>query len=166
MPAASSSKPPAARRVSWRAFLSELLERLRSQWRLKAILAVTIGLLFCGPYFLVGHFPLFPVHDLPLTWADRAAGFHPNAWVALYQSEYIAVNVIPWLAVTRRELSQYARGFAAVSLVSFTVFVLFPVRSPRPPAADGTGLYRLVLRYDVPLNAMPSLHAGLVVYTM
>lgn len=161
MPAGSSSS-----RVSWRAWLAEVPARFRSQWRLKALLAAVMTLLFCGPYFLVGQFPLLPVHDLPLTWVDRAVGFYPNAWVAAYQSEYVAVNLIPWLAVTRRQLAHYAKGFAVVAVVSFLVFILFPVRSPRPPAPDATGMYWLVLQYDVPLNALPSLHAGLVVYTM
>jgi membrane-associated phospholipid phosphatase len=139
---------------------------VRSQWRLKAILAAAMTVLFCGPYFLAGHYPLFPVRDLPLTWADRAVGFHPYAWVWVYQSEYLVVNLIPWLALTRCQLTHYARGFAVVALVSFVVFVFFPVRSPRPPMSDQTGMYRLVLQYDVPLNALPSLHAGLVVYTL
>src|SRR4051794_20183328 len=161
MPGGSSSSRP-----SWRVWLAPLPSRVRSEWRLKVVLAAAMTALFCGPYFLLGHFPLFPVHDLPLTWMDRSIGFHPYAWVGVYQSEYLAVNLIPWLAVTRRQLSHYAKGFAIVALVSFAVFIVFPVRSPRPPAPDATGMYGLVLRYDVPLNALPSLHAALVVYTM
>jgi membrane-associated phospholipid phosphatase len=165
MPAGSSSSGQAAGR-SWRAWLGGLPGRLRCHWRLKALLALALSLLFCGPYFLIGHFPVFPVRVLPLTWVDRAAGFHPYEWVWVYQSVYVPVNVIPWLARRREELARYARGFAVLSAVSFVVFFFYPVRAPKPPVADATGMYWLLLQYDAPQNAFPSLHAGLLVFTL
>ena len=140
--------------------------RLRACWRLKAALAATVCFTFCVPYFLIGNFPVLPVHELPLTRLDRAIGFHPHGWVWVYQSEYILVNAIPWLARRREELVRYVRGFAAISLVSFVVFLLFPIRGPKPPVENPTGMYWLLLLYDVPTNSLPSLHAGLVVFTL
>ena len=61
---------------------------------------------------------------------------------------------------------RYVRGFAIVSVASFAVFFVYPVASPHgitPPASE---MHRLLLAYDAPLNALPSLHAGLLVYTL
>ncbi|MDB5292932.1 MAG: hypothetical protein JWL69_4173 [Phycisphaerales bacterium] len=158
-----SSTPTSDRpRRGWTA----ILERAAAQWRLKATLSVTLGILFCVPYFLIGNFPLLPVHELPLTWPDRAIGFHPYFWVWVYQSLYVPVNLIPWLATERADLLRYARGFVLLSLISFAVFIFFPIRAPKPLVAHPTGMYGLLLRYDVPLNSLPSLHAGLLVYTL
>jgi hypothetical protein len=140
--------------------------RLRACWRLKAALAVLVCFTFCVPYFLIGNFPILPVRQLPLTRLDRAIGFHPYAWVWIYQSEYLIVNAIPWLARRREELIRYVRGFAALSLVSFIVFLLFPIRAPRPPVDNPKGMYWLLQLYDVPTNCLPSLHAGMVVFTL
>jgi hypothetical protein len=140
--------------------------RLCACWRLKAALAVIVCFTFCVPYFLIGTFPLLPVHELPLTRLDRAIGFHPYAWVWVYQSEYLIVNGVPWLARRRDELIRYVRGFATLALVSFAVFLVFPVRAPKPPVENPTGMYWLLQLYDVPTNSLPSLHAGLVVFTL
>ena len=145
---------------------SLLVARLRSCWRLKALLAAALCTFFCVPYFLVGNFPILPVHELALSPIDRAIGFHPAVWVWIYQSEYLLVNFVPWLAEERAELMRYARGFAILSVVSFAVFVIYPIRAPKPQVADAGGMYWLLQLYDVPLNSFPSLHAALVIYTV
>jgi len=114
----------------------------------------------------VGNFPVMPVRVLPLTRIDRAIGFHPYQWVWVYQSEYLLVNAIPWLATRREELLRYTRGFALLSLTSFVVFFLFPIASPKPVVSQPTGMYWLLQCYDVPYNSLPSLHAGMIVYTL
>jgi hypothetical protein len=140
--------------------------RIFACWRLKVALTAIVGFTFCVPYFLIGNFPLLPVRELSLTALDRAIGFHPYPWVWIYQSEYIIVNAIPWLARRRGELIRYVRGFAMLSLISFLVFLLFPIRAPKPAVENATGMYWLLQQYDVPYNSLPSLHAGLVVYTL
>jgi membrane-associated phospholipid phosphatase len=146
--------------------LPQLRHRILACWKLKAILAATVGFTFCVAYLLIGNFPLFPVRELPLTRLDRAIGFHPDVWVWIYQSEYLIVNVIPWFAERRDQLLRYLRGFALLSLISFTVFVLFPIRAPKPHVADLQGMYWLLQLYDVPNNSLPSLHAGMIVFTL
>ncbi len=143
-----------------------MTRRLLACWRLKLALAVALSLLLCGPYFWIGHHPLRPVRTLPLSWVDRAIGFHPGGWTWVYQSDYLAVDLIPLLATTRRQLRRYAAGFAAVAAVSFGVFVLWPIRGPQPGVIDPVGLYGLLQRYDVWLNSCPSLHVSLLVYTL
>src|SRR6266480_3376863 len=109
MPVASSSSDLACR-VSWQGFVSTLLVRIRAQWRFKALLAVAVSMMFCVPYFLIGHHPLMTVHTLPLSWLDRAIGFHPQEWVWIYQSVYLPINVIPWLSEQREHLRRYVTG--------------------------------------------------------
>jgi membrane-associated phospholipid phosphatase len=161
MPAGSSNSPAGVASV-----LALVRRRVPACWRLKALLAVTVAFTFCVPYFLVGNFPVMAVRTLPLTRIDQAIGFHPYQWVWIYQSEYLLVNAIPWLATRRDELLRYTRGFALLALSSFVVFFLFPIASPRPVVTNPTGMYWLLLSYDVPYNALPSLHAGMVVYTL
>jgi hypothetical protein len=165
MPGGSSSSAPASR-LTWRAWLAELPDRIGAHWRIKALLAATITFLFCVPYFLLGHYPVMPVHELPLGYLDRVIGFHPTGWVWVYQSVYVPVNVIPWLARRREELERYGKGFAIISLVSFTVFFLLPIPAPKPTGVDVGGMYWLLQLYDADYNSLPSLHASLLVYTL
>src|SRR5688572_20649186 len=165
MPGGSSSNA-ADDAPTWRRFLRRVPGRVAAHWRLKAVLTATLGVLFTSAYLLIGHFPIAPVRHLPLTWIDRAIAFHPYEWVWIYQSLYIPINVIPWLAERREELWRYVRGFALLSLVSFAIFIAWPIRMPRPHVEDPRGMYWLLLQYDAPHNSLPSLHAGLLIYTL
>jgi len=164
MRGASFSSSPG--RGSWREFLATLPVRIRAQWRLKVLLSVAVSVLFCVPYMLIGHHPLMPAHTLPLNWLDRAIGFHPLEWVWIYQSVYVPINVIPWLSERREDLRRYVIGFVTLSLISFTVFILYPIRGPKPQIPTPAGMYWLLLQYDAPFNSLPSLHAGLLIYTL
>ncbi|HET6247277.1 MAG TPA: phosphatase PAP2 family protein [Tepidisphaeraceae bacterium] len=163
MPDGSSNSPPAP---SCKSFARRLWRRIFALWKFKALLTLAITTLFCIPYFLLGNFPIFPVHDLPSTWIDRKIGFHPYAWVWIYQSLYPLLNALPWLADRRADLLRYAKGFALLSIVCFTVYAVFPTRSPKPMVEHARGMYAVLRWYDTPLNALPSLHAGLCVYTL
>lgn len=165
MPGGSSSSSRAATSARL-PLLREFRRRITTLWQLKAWLLALITIMFSVPYFVLGNHPVRAVHDLPMTWIDRAIGFHPKVWVWVYQSFYLPVNLVPWLAERREDLRRYVKGFAIVSLVSFLVFIVYPVRSPRGTIAHANGMHRLLLSYDPPLNALPSLHAGLMVYTL
>src|SRR5213075_2306847 len=165
MPGASFSSD-LGRRVSWREFAATLPARIRAQWRFKVLLSIAISVLFCVPYLLLGHHPLLPVHTLPLTGLDRAIGFHPYAWVWIYQSIYLLFDAIPWLSETRDDLRRYVKGFVMLSLISFFVFIFYPIPGPKPHTANPSGMYWLLLQYDAPFNSLPSLHAGFLIYTL
>jgi membrane-associated phospholipid phosphatase len=165
MPGASSSSDSAGR-MSWREFVSTLPARIRAHWQFKVVLSAALSVLFCVPYLLIGHHPLLPVHTLPLTWVDRAIGFHPLEWVWIYQSNYLLFNLVPWLTEQREHLRRYVIGFAILSLFSFVVYILYPIRAPKPEVPNPTGMYWLLLQYDAPLNSLPSLHAGFLIYTL
>lgn len=138
MPAGSFNRP------SWRSFARSAALRLRLHWRLKAGLQIAAGVLFCSAYFLIGFHPLMPEHRLPLTALDRAIGFHPYTWIWVYQSLYIPINLIPWLADRREDLRRYAIGLVLLSAVSFAIFILYPIRASPPDA----GCTRHVLAAD------------------
>ncbi len=120
---------------------------------------------FCVPYVFLAHHVFFPVRTLPLLAPDRWAGFNVR-WVWVYQSIYLLTATLPWLATRREQLQKYLGGFALLTAISFAIYVFFPVIVPRPTVAEANGVYGLLLSYDGPYNAMPSLHAGFLYYTL
>ena len=151
---------------SWAVFLRQLPARVLAHWRLKAVLAALIGASYTALYLLIGHNPIAPVRQLPLTWLDRVIGFYPYEWVWIYQSLYLPVNLIPWIADRRADLRRVVAGFGLISVVSVAIFLAWPIQAPKPPVDDATGMYWLLLQYDAPNNSFPSLHAGMLVYAL
>ncbi len=142
------------------------LSRAGRLWREKAALTFGLAAFFCAGYFGLQQADLFPPYPIPLTGPDRWIGFRPE-WTGVYQSIYLLLPVTPWLAATPAELRVYARGFLLLSVVSFAVFSLFPVEAPRPVEhAPGHALFNLLTAYEGRLNAFPSLHAGLIAYSI
>lgn len=155
MPGESSVEPARA-----------VLRRIRKLWALKLGLTVVVSVCFWGPYYFLSRHALFPVHALPMTWLDGWAGFRPDPWAWIYESIFLLTGVAPWLIVSRMKLRRYVVGLALLSGVSFIVFALFPVASPRPANLETSGFLIFVTRLDGPLNAFPSLHAGCLIYNL
>jgi membrane-associated phospholipid phosphatase len=132
---------------------------------MKAALSAGLTLFFCVPYFALQHLPLAPARTLPLSAVDRAVDFDPR-WVWAYQSVYLLLAVVPWMATTRPELRHYASGFVRLSAAGFAFFLLLPVRGPRPDVDAADLMFRVLRWYDKPLNCFPSLHVGLAAYTV
>jgi len=120
---------------------------------------------FCVPYFALQHFTLFPVRTLPLTAIDRAIAFDPG-WAWIYQSGYLLIFGVPWLLGSAADLGRYARGFVLISCIGFICFLLLPIAGPRPDVVPSTGMFGWLASYDLPTNELPSLHVGLLTYTM
>jgi hypothetical protein len=133
--------------------------------RLKLRLYLALSAAFCVCYFTLQRFPLLPTRALPLTALDRAIGFHPGA-IYVYQSVYLLIPLFPFLATTRRQLTQYTRGFVWLCGVSFLIFLLVPVVCPRPDEATSVAMFQLMTSYDGKINTIPSLHVGLSVYSV
>jgi membrane-associated phospholipid phosphatase len=144
---------------------SDWMDRLVSQWRLKVTLALILTPAFCVPYFLLMYFPLRAFQPVPELAMDRLIRFDPR-WVWIYQSLYLPINGLPWLATQREQLRRYALGFLALCAISFLIYAIYPTIGPRPQMSNPSGMYRLLLLYDQPGNAFPSLHAGLLIYTL
>jgi hypothetical protein len=142
-----------------------VLARVKVLWRTKLLLLVAVTAAFSVAYQWLAHNPVFAPRDLPLTAVDRWAGFEPR-WVWVYQSLYLLTGTAPLLARSREEIHAYLRGFGLICAVSFAVFVFVPTRGPRPEVGHATGMYGLLLLYDGPFNAFPSLHAALICYSL
>lgn len=138
--------------------------RTLAELQLKLALSLALTAFFCVPYFVLQATPLFPVRTLSPTWIDRAVAFSPG-WVWVYQSVYLLLAVVPWLATSRDVLFRYARGFVWVASFAFACFLLVPVAGPRPAEIPTSGMFALLVSYDGPLNSFPSLHCGLAAYT-
>jgi membrane-associated phospholipid phosphatase len=140
--------------------------RIKSLWPLKLVATVVVSVIFWSFYLFLSRHPLFPVHMLPMTWLDDWAGFRPSPWAWIYESIFLLTGIAPWLVVSREELRHYLTGFALLSMMSFVVFAIFPVASPRPTDLQANTFLIFITRVDGPLNAFPSLHAGCLVYTL
>lgn len=155
MPAVSSADS----QLSW-------LVRVAALWREKLFLTIALNVLFWSVYFFLSRHALFQPHPLPMTRLDDWAGFRPYPWVWLYESNFLLVPAIPWLIVSREELRRCVLGFILLAFVSFAIFVIFPVASPRPADLGTNRFMLLIAQADGPFNAFPSLHASTLIYTL
>ena len=142
-----------------------IADSLRAEGRLKAWLTLALSLGVCVPYFGIQHLSLFPSRPLAATRLDDLVPFQPE-WTWVYQSLYLFIPVLPFLARRKETLIRYAKGLLALSGACFVIFLLFPVAGPRPHAVPGNALYSLLVSYDAKTNAFPSLHAGLMAYSL
>ena len=132
-----------------------------------AKIAVWLGLAagICIPYFTLQQLDLGPPHSVPITPVDRWVALEPR-FLWAYLSLGALVPLAPLLASDRRALHRYALGLALLCLPCFVVFALYPVAGPRPPTTPDHPLFRWLVSVDRPTNSMPSLHAGLTVYSL
>jgi hypothetical protein len=139
--------------------------RLRRETPAK--LAVSLGLAagICIPYFTLQRVALFPARVPPETALDLWIAFDPR-WVFAYLSIALLVALAPLLATQRDELRRYARGLAWLCVPCFVAFLLVPVLGPRPQEIPAHGAYAWLVGVDRPTNSLPSLHAGLAVYSL
>lgn len=142
-----------------------LASRFRACLELKLGLYLFLTIVFCLPYFTIQRVVWLHPHTFSLGYIDQAIGFHPNAIYA-YQSAYLLIPMFPFLATRREELFRFMRGFLGLCAVCFITFLVFPVLGPRPEHAQGNWMTQVVFSYDKNLNAFPSLHAGLAVYSV
>ena len=135
--------------------------------RQKLVAAMLCNFLFWSAYLLLSRDAVSSIHHFQLTSLDGWAGYRPGVWGYVYESNFLLVGLCGWLVCSREELWRYVYGFALLSLASFTVFLLFPVASPRPAQSLDTSRFLLfITRVDGPLNAFPSLHASSLVYAL
>jgi membrane-associated phospholipid phosphatase len=140
--------------------------RMRVLWIPK--MAGTVGGMtaFFVVYFWLLNHSRSPVTTVPRIFVDRLVGFSPSA-VALYVSLWVYVPLAPALLTTGRELRAYLAAAAAMSLVGFGIFVLWPTTIPKPefdPALYPSMAYLKTV--DASGNAFPSLHVAFAVFTV
>lgn len=140
-------------------------EKLFSNLALKCLLSVGLTAAFCAFYVFLQRWNLFPVTEMSLTRWDRFLPFVPGA-VYFYASLVFLNPVGPWLAKSKADLFRYARGLMLISAVGFGFFFFFPTAMPRPETGgDVNAFYAFLVKWDTPLNAFPSLHAALAVFS-
>lgn len=142
-----------------------LRARLRAHLGPKICVLLGLSLGICIPYFGLQQIERSALHSVPLTAIDRAIPFEP-AWTWAYISLALLVPLAPLLSTTTVQLARYAGGLALLCLPCFVIFFLFPVEGPRPALLPDDALYRWIVGVDRPSNSMPSLHAGLTVYSL
>jgi membrane-associated phospholipid phosphatase len=142
------------------------LTRVTALWREKLFLTVALNVVFWSTYFFLSRHALFKAHTLPTTWLDDWGGFRPYPWVWIYESNFLLVPAIPWLIVSREELRRCVAGFILLASVSFAIFVVFPVASPRPSDLGTNPFMLFIAHADGLFNAFPSLHASTLIYTI
>src|SRR5690349_1992113 len=131
--------------------------------RFKLLLAISLLIYFCVFYFTLQRIVLFVPHQFAPSRLDDAIPFDPR-WTLVYQSIYLLLP-LPLLA-SIEDLHRYTRGFLMMTILSFAIFLVFPVEGPRPDVMVNNRAYDLLVTYDRNLNAFPSLHAALAVYTL
>lgn len=142
-----------------------MLARLQVYWRLKLLLTVVLSLFFWTGYSFLGRHACFPLRKPPLIWIDTAIPFQPEPWGWVYLSQFLFTGTLPWFITGKEGLRRYVIGMVFMSVISFLIFLFFPVAAPRPAQFIATGSMAWVIGYDGILNAFPSLHAGFLVYT-
>ena len=135
-----------------------------AHWREKTAWSVAVTTLFCVPYFVLQQLGAAHARTLPSTAIDDAIAFDP-AWAWVYQSGYLLMAAVPWLIDRRDDLHRYVVDFLCVSAIGFAIFLVLPIAGPRPAIVPAGGMYGLLVSYDGPTNAFPSLHVALLTLT-
>ena len=143
---------------------SSVRARLRAHLGLKLTFAFGLSLWAYGPYFWLQRNPFFPVTVMKESALDVWLGFSPSA-IWIYLSLFLLMPVAPMQMENTNQLWRYARGVGAMSVVADFIFFFWPTavaRVANPPAGDA---YRLLVTWVTPLNAFPSLHAAMAVFS-
>jgi hypothetical protein len=144
----------------------DLISRVLACWRGKVLMFILLVPLFNAFYFLPQWVGWRVPGRLPMTVVDRVVPFDP-AWVYAYASMYVMLIIPPLLATRAEQLWRYTLGATIMFLGAAVIFIAWPVEYPRPALAGvAPSLYRFVVSVDRPINSIPSLHAGLVAYTL
>ena len=131
-----------------------LRERLLRHWRWKVTMLAGSMVLLLGVYLLLQRIRLFDPRTLPLTRVDQWADFSP-AWIWVYVLQYVQVPIAPLLATSRDEIRRFLVGFIGVAMVSFIVFLLYPVEGPWPSPGQrdaANWIYHLLITIDRPIR--------------
>jgi membrane-associated phospholipid phosphatase len=130
----------------------------------KVVLAIVLTLWLAVPYFTLQRYVVFPVTAMPPSALDRLIPFaEVAAWP--YLSLFLALPIPPLLFSNTHDLRRYGGGMALIGLISDFCFFFGPTSTSRPVTETLQAAYSLVLATDAPLNACPSLHASLAVFT-
>ncbi len=138
----------------------------RRPWKRAALWLAGLGTLFFSSYNAANWLASQRAHVPSLVFAWESSIPYWPWTIVPYWSIDLFYCVSLFICATRRELDTHARRLLAVQLISFTLFVLAPLRCTftRP---ETTGLFGAMLDalllFDKPFNQAPALHISLLV---
>ncbi|CAN5618355.1 hypothetical protein BH09VER1_BH09VER1_22580 [soil metagenome] len=142
-----------------------MVRALLVHWRLKLLLSLAFNAFFWSGYELLGRYAFFPLQAVLLTWFDRIIPFQPAFWGWIYLSQFSFTNLLPWFLTTRDEVIRCTTGLAVMTLISFAIFLVFPIPPPIRPSGSGGHLsMAIIAAYDGSFTCLPSLHAAFLCY--
>ena len=152
--------------LSWLGADRPSASELKQPIGLRERIVLSVGfLLFFELYYPLNAFTASRETWKPLTALDEAAPFIP-AFVFAYVSIYY-ISVVPaFLFRSRWVLRRAIVAYTTMSVISFIIFLLFPVEMVlRPQLVEGESfaswLLAMIYAVDHPYNCCPSLHVGL-----
>ena len=138
--------------------------RLRVHLPYKLALAVGLNLLALSLYYLLQHYVLYPVTVMRPGRVDHWIAFNEHT-VWLYLSLFVLQPIAPMSMLQTSQLRRYALGIVAISSVADVIFFFWPTAIMRPAVAGPSAVYHQLVTLVNPLNACPSLHAAMAVYS-
>ena len=66
---------------------------------------------------------------------------------------------------SRKQLFRYASGIILIAIIAASIFVFWPTAISRPAAPNVPAAYQLLISFDQPFHAIPSLHAAFAIYS-
>ncbi len=146
-------------------WISRLRERFFSHFWLKAFVIPIFITAFFVLYFFLQNHPRAAVTTVPFLALDRWIGFQPLAIVP-YVSLWFYVLIVACFVKGPRELLLYSFAVAALTIVGFGVFLLWPTATP-PFRVDLSQhpSFQFLKRIDSSGNACPSLHVAFAVFS-
>lgn len=140
-----------------------LLQLAKAEWPLKLRITIMLNAVFWVCYGTLGRHALFPVHEVPMLWLDRAVPFTPEPWSWVYLSYFLFSGGMPWLLPTRKAIRRFVICVGFMMFICFAVFLSLPTQVPRPTNIGSGIAMNWIVNLDGTLNAFPSLHAGFIV---
>jgi membrane-associated phospholipid phosphatase len=141
-----------------------LSERLKTHLGRKLAMALGLNAFALLPYYLLQHYPSFPVTVMPLTALDEWIPFNDGA-VWLYLSVFLLMPIAPMQMTGRDQLRRHTIGIIGMSLLADLVFFLWPTAVLRPNIETTTTAYQHLTQLVSSNNACPSLHAAVAVFS-
>lgn len=139
-------------------------DKITSRIRLKYfVLFLVIYIIWSLSYTLIGNWTVNMKHYTLSTKINRNIPFIPD-FEYIYALGYL-IPFIPLIVIRYvYRMNLLIVSFVVLNLISFTLFILFPVYCPRPGlevSSLSSYLLSLERAVDMPVNNFPSLHAGI-----
>jgi membrane-associated phospholipid phosphatase len=143
---------------------SSVWTRLSAHLGLKLALATGLNLWAFVPYFWLQRHAYFPATAMTESALDVWLGFTPQA-VWIYLSLFLLMPVAPMQMESTSQLCRYSLGVSVMSVAADLIFFFWPTAVVRASHEPANVLYQTLVAWDMPLNAFPSLHAAMAVFS-